>query len=98
MKMWRALSAWPDPSALFRAIGAEAVQQRAAKGDREAQFSQGHRVMNEGASADGLSGAAGRSPKVEEGLTHKIHLPVAHQTEMRRWSPDHRIILCVRQP
>jgi len=59
-----------DPAALFRALGAEVVRQKADAGDREAQYSQGYRLINEVASADGagLSGAAGRSPKVEVGL------------------------------
>jgi len=38
---WRAISAWPDPSALFRALGAETVRRRAGEGDREAQWSLG---------------------------------------------------------
>jgi hypothetical protein len=38
---WRATSAWPDPSALFEALGAEIVHQRAYTGEGEAQFSLG---------------------------------------------------------
>ena len=67
---WRAVSAWPDPSALFRTLGTEVVKQMASEGDREAQFSQGGCMVNEvaGAGGRGLSGAAGRSPQVEVGL------------------------------
>jgi len=72
----RAISAWPDPSALFEAIGGERVKRRATEGDREAQYSHGCRLMSEVVFADGagLSGAAGRysrSPKLEVGLAHR---------------------------
>jgi len=83
----RAISAWPDPSALFDALGAVIVSQRAAEGDREAQFSQGYGLMCEADIAAGATslGAAGRSPKADVGLAHcTAHFPVAHRTEMRR--------------
>jgi hypothetical protein len=51
---------------LFRALGAEVVEQKARQGDMEAQFSQGCRLLvSDGA---GSSDAAGTSPKVEVGL------------------------------
>ena len=67
-----AISAWPDPSALIDALGAEVVKQ-ADEGNRAAQYSQGCSLIGEvqGADGAGLSGAAGRSPKVEAGWAHK---------------------------
>jgi hypothetical protein len=32
---WRALFAWPDPWALFQALGAEVVERKAGEGDRQ---------------------------------------------------------------
>jgi hypothetical protein len=59
-----------DPRLLFRALGAEIVTQRAGAGDREAQFSQGYRLVRDTDVAAGASslGAAGRSPKADVGL------------------------------
>ena len=67
---WRAISAWPDPSALLDALGAEVVKQRAARGEGEAQFSQGCLLVGE---ADGWVagmplGTGGRSPQADVGL------------------------------
>ena len=89
---WRALFAWPDPSALFRAVGAEIVKQRAASGDREAQFSQGYRLVKEADGAAGtLMGAGGRSPKAEAGLAlGTARFPDSHQSATRRC--DHLIV------
>jgi hypothetical protein len=66
----RAIYAWPGPSALLRALGAQVVEQKAIEGDMEAQFSQGGWMVNAvaGAGGAGLSGAAGSSPQVEVGL------------------------------
>jgi len=55
---------------LFNALGLEEVKRRAAKGDGEAQFSEGFLLLGE---ADGMPdgmplGAAGRSPKADVGL------------------------------
>ena len=65
---WRAISAWPDPSALIRALGSEVVKQKAAKGEGEAQFSQGCRLVSRADGNTGLMGASGRSPMAEVGL------------------------------
>jgi len=81
------MSAWPDPSALIRALGAEVVKQRAATGDGEAQFSQGCRLVSASDGNGSLKGASGRSPKADVGLalvTALQSFPVAHQTEARR--------------
>ena len=59
-----------DHAALFRTHGAEIVKQRAAAGDREAQFSQGYRLVcdaDRDAGAPTL-GAAGRSSKADVAL------------------------------
>ena len=74
-----------DFAALFGALGAENVKRKADEGDREAQFSQGYRLMCE---ADGAVGAplgtAGRSPKADVGFARcTAQFPVAYQTEMR---------------
>ena len=65
----RTISAWPNPSALIEALGAEVVKQKAAQGDGEAQFSQGCLLVSR---ADGnvgdLLGASGRSPVADVGL------------------------------
>jgi len=59
----------PDSSALFEALGIEVVEQRAAKGDEEAQFSQGYRLVSRAAGAPGERlGAAGRSPLADVGF------------------------------
>ena len=81
----RATSVWPDPLALFDALGNEAVKRKADEGDREAQWSQGYRLMSEAEGADTPLGAAGRSPKADAGLARcTAQFPVAHNTEMRR--------------
>ena len=69
-----AISAWPDPSALVDALGAEVVKQRAAKGEGEAQFSQGCMLVS-GADGDvgGALGTSGRSPKADVGLASAPH-------------------------
>ena len=71
---WRAVSAWPDPSALIRALGAEVVKQKADEGDMAAQYSQGFRLLGDVAGGDGagLSGAAGRSAKAEVGFAREV--------------------------
>jgi len=63
----RAMSAWPNPSALFEALGAQVVERRAVEGDREAQYSLGYRLMSEAGVAGMPLGAAGRSPKADVG-------------------------------
>ena len=81
---WRALCAWPDPSALIRALGAEVVKQRAAKGEGEAQFSQGCMLVSRADGNAGLPGASGRSPMADVGLALPTYVfRVAHQTEAR---------------
>ena len=70
---WRAISAWPDPSALFHALGADVVKQKADEGDRAAQFSLGYCLIGEVLCVDGagLLGAASRTTQVEVGLARE---------------------------
>ena len=57
-----------DPSVLFLALGAETVKQRAAEGDREAQWTRGYQLVSEVEGAAGTPlGTAGRSPKADVG-------------------------------
>jgi len=84
--MWRAISAWPDPSVLFEALGVELVMQRVAEGDREAQWSLGYWLVSE---ADGGAvmplGAASRSSQADVGFeVCTARFPIAHRTDMRR--------------
>ena len=66
---WRAISAWPYPSALFEALGAEVVKQRAANGEGEAQFTQGCMLVSRADGGDGSPlGSSGRSPQADVGL------------------------------
>jgi len=101
---WRAISAWPDPSALCEALGVVVVRQRAAEGDREAQFSLGYVLVDEADEDAGAThlGASGRSPKADVGLALcTAQFPVAHQTEMRcGWSlaDDQFCFVCGCQP
>jgi len=80
-----------NPELLFRALGAETVQQMACEGDRDAQWSLGYRSFRdaEGAAgtyrhrpADRRRQLAGRSPQAEVGFTlcTAQYIPVAHQT------------------
>ena len=81
----RAISAWPDPSALLDALGDEVVKLRAGEGDREAQWSLGYSLMSEAGVAGTPLGAAGRSPKADVGMARcTAQSPVAHQNETRR--------------
>jgi len=57
----------PDPVLLFDAVGAEVVKQGAGAGDREAQFSQGYRLLCEAGGASTLLGAAS-GPKADVGF------------------------------
>ena len=57
-----------DPRVLVRALGAEIVRQRAGAGDREAQWSQGYKLVREAGVPGTPLGAAGRSPKADVGL------------------------------
>ena len=83
---WRAISAWPDPSALFDALGVGVVEQMAAWGDGKAQFSQGYLLVSEADGGAGLlMGAGGRSPKADVGLALSTYtLRVARRIEARR--------------
>jgi TPR repeat protein len=62
------------------------VELRAGAGDREAQFSQGYKLMSEADRAAGATtlGASGRSPSADVGLALCMDHPVAHQTATRR--------------
>jgi len=70
----RAISAWPDPLALVEALGTEVVKQRAAKGEGEAQFSQGCLLVTRADGNAGLTGASGRSPMADVGLAFPIYM------------------------
>jgi hypothetical protein len=63
----RAILTWPDPSALFAALGGEVVKQRVAKGEGEAQYSTGFLLVREADGNVGLLGASGRSPMADVG-------------------------------
>jgi hypothetical protein len=66
-----------DPAALLQSLGAEIVKQKADAGDREAQFSQGCRLVAEARADDArLSGAAGRSPRALVGLALCVPPPL----------------------
>ena len=69
---WRAIFARPDPSALLEAIDIEVVKQKAAEGDREAQFSHGYLLVmaSGGPAGEGCEeiGTVDRLPKLEVGL------------------------------
>jgi hypothetical protein len=69
-----------DPALLLRALGAEVVKQRAAQGDREAQFSAGClRVAEADGTAGEHLGAGGRSSKADVGLALRTaQFPVSH--------------------
>ena len=70
-----------DPKVLFRAHGYEIVKLRAGAGDREAQFSQGFRLVYEADRAAGATslGASGRSPEAYVGFALCSHsFPVSH--------------------
>ena len=61
-----------------RALGSKILMQKAAAGDREAQFSLGSLFMTEALAEDaGLSGAAGKSPKARVGLALSTILPLS---------------------
>jgi hypothetical protein len=64
---WRGISAWPNPSALIQALGAE-VKKRAAQGDAEAQYSHGCLLVSAADGDGGFMGAGGRSPLADVGL------------------------------
>ena len=60
------------------------MKQRAAKGDGEAQFSQGYMLVSEADADGGPLGSSGRSPDADVGLPLCIaQFPVARQTQTR---------------
>ena len=83
---------------LYEALEAGALKEMAAKGDGEAQFSQGwllvsHADGNAGLLGAGLMGAGGRSPMADVGLALcTAQFPVADQTETRRCG--HLLTIC----
>ena len=82
---WRAIPDWPDPSVLLRALGAEIVQQRAANGEGEAQFSQGCLLVSEADGNAGSFGLGGRSPLADVGFALSTYMSrIAHRAEARR--------------
>jgi hypothetical protein len=71
-----------DPGALFQTFGADVVEQRAAHGDGEAQWSRGYRLLSR-AGAAGTPMGLTRSTKADVGFALCIaQFPVAHQTEV----------------
>jgi hypothetical protein len=82
---WRTTSAWPELSALTRALGAEVVKQMAAEGDGEAQYSQGCLLASAAGGNVGMMGAGGRSPMADVGLALSIYtFRVPHRAQARR--------------
>ena len=73
-----------DPGVLLRAQGPEVLGQRAAAGDREAQFSLGYLLVRQADGAAGTLGAGGRSPKADVGFALcTAHFPGRSQTATR---------------
>jgi hypothetical protein len=70
------------------------LRQRVDAGDMEAQFSQGGRLVRQELDEAGLSGAAGRTPKVQAGLAHKCTFRSLTRPNCR-WSPDHQLLIQV---
>jgi len=72
--------------ALIDALGDEAVRQMAAKGEGEAQYSQGFLLVSRADGDRGTPlGASGRSPMADVGLALSTCISrVAHRTEARR--------------
>jgi len=69
---------------LYAALGAEVLQQRAAKGEGEAQFSQGCLLVSEADGHVGMMGASGRSPLADVGLALSTYVfRGAHRAEAR---------------
>jgi len=82
-----------DPMALVKSLGARVVNERAAAGDGEAQYSRGCLIRAEaGRETQSLSGAAGRKPLALVGFNTSVgtlHPPMsAHQTDVRRCPPQ----------
>jgi len=74
-----------DYAVLFQALGDEIVKQRAGAGDREAQWSQGCRLVREADGGAGTKmGEGGRSPTADVGFALAPHsFSVSHQTATR---------------
>jgi hypothetical protein len=74
-----------DPMLLAHALGAEALQQKAAEGHREVHWSLGFLLVIEAEGAPGARmGTAGRSPKADVGFARcTAQFPLAHMTEIR---------------
>jgi hypothetical protein len=71
--------------ALIVALGFEVVKQRAAKGEGEAQFSQGCLLVSRADGNVGFRGASGRSPMADVGLAVSTYVfRVVHLTEAHR--------------
>ena len=65
---WRVTFARPYSLTLLAAVGAEVVEQRAANGDGEAQFSRGCLLVCEADGTASSLGGGGRSPMADVGL------------------------------
>jgi TPR repeat protein len=57
-----------DPNALFDALGPQMVKQRAAAGDRDAQYCLGYLLVGKAGGVGVRLGAGGRSPQSDEGM------------------------------
>ena len=57
-----------DPVALLRALDPQMLKQRAAAGDRDAQYSLGYMLVSAAEDVDVPLGAGGRSPQSDEGM------------------------------
>jgi len=78
------MSAWPESSVLYEALGVEVLKQRAAKGEGEAQFSQGCLLVSRADGNAGSLGASGRSPMADVGSAlPTCTFRVANRTEAR---------------
>jgi hypothetical protein len=83
-----------DPWVLIRAVGAEIVRQRARAGDREAQFSQGYKLVSDADEGVGtMLGEGGRSPKADVGFalcTAQFPGP-STDCDASKWSPNDQL-------
>ena len=83
-----------DPWVLVRAVGAEIVRQRARAGDREAQFSQGYKLVSDADEGVGtMLGEGGRSPKADVGFalcTAQFPGP-STDCDASKWSPNDQL-------
>jgi hypothetical protein len=90
---WRAMSVWPDPSALFEALEPEVVKQKAARGEGAAQFSMGCLLLREAeaeAEAWAAMGGTSRSRMADVGLalcSESLSYDCQPKRNALMWSP-----------